>query len=294
MDKSPQNINNYVYNDFWVKIIGCLIASEMIDSLGREESIFKRVSSIHFYTDLLGGFLIALILWEMVRFIIRRLDKKFDWLEHPVQRISMQLFFGVLAPAILCFLFTLLFMRFAYSQDIFKTEWLYNEFYVVILIIITINLIYFTWWLYNRWQSVHWQSTVAEASKEEKQLVSNGSEIYQPATIEVSKAGKNILLTQAEIAYVFLEGSFVFIKTFNQESFATTYALDELTKKLDTISFFRANRQVIISRISCKAYQNIENGKISIELSPNNKFPVIISQKKAKDFRKWVAGTSIN
>ncbi len=266
----------------------------MIDSLGREESIFKRLTAIHFYTDLLGGFLIALILWEMERFITRRLDKKFDWMEHPVQRISMQLFFGVLAPAIICFLLTLLFMRLAHSQDIFKTEWLYNEFYAVILIIIIINLVYFTWWLYNRWQSVHWQSTVAEASKEKKQLVSNGSEIYQPATIEVSKAGKNILLPQAEIAYVFLEGSFVFIKTFKQESFATTYTLDELTKMLDTISFFRANRQVIISRISCKAYQNIENGKISIELSPNNKFPVIISQKKAKDFRKWVAGTSID
>ena len=281
------------YNDFWIKIIGSLIASEMIDSIGREESIFKRVTHPYFYTDLLGGFVISLILWEIVRFVIRRLDKKYNWIDHPAQRISLQFLLAIVVPAFLCFVFTLLFMKLAYGQDIFKTEWLYNEFYVVILIIVIINLVYFTWWLFIRWQALHGQSLVYQDPK------INGdaaiiNRIPEPAAIiTVTKAGKNILLPQTEITYVVLEGSYTFIKTLKGESFVTTYTLDELTKLVDPHSFFRANRQIIVSRNVCRAYQNIENGKISIDLSVDVKFPVIVSQKRAKAFRNWISAMAM-
>lgn len=283
------------YNDFWIKIIGSLIASEMIDSIGREESFFKRITYPYFYTDLLGGFIISLILWEIVRFVIHRLDKKYNWIEHTARRILLQLFFAVMIPAFLCFVFTLLFMKLVYNQDIFKTEWLYNEFYVVILIIILINLVYFTWWLFSRWQMLHRQASVPGISERSiaEEPVINHSAISEAAAITVTKAGKNIILPQAQIAYVFLEGNYTFIKTLDGESFATTFTLDELTRVLDGLSFFRANRQVIISRGICKAYQNVENGKINIELSVDNKFPIIVSQKRAKAFRQWIAALAM-
>jgi len=48
-----------VYKDFWFKIIGCLLASYLVDALNREETIFQRVSSKYFYIDIAGGFIIA-------------------------------------------------------------------------------------------------------------------------------------------------------------------------------------------------------------------------------------------
>lgn len=282
------------YNDFWIKIIGSLIASEMIDSIGREESIFRRITHPYFYTDLLGGFVISLILWEIVRFVIHRLDKKYNWIEYPVQRILLQFLFAIVLPAFLCFVFTLLFMKLVYNQDIFKTEWLYNEFYVVILIIVIINLVYFTWWLFIRWQALHGQSMVAQ-----NQGVVNGDVVTTDRTpevaaiITVTKGGKNILLPHAEITYVVLEGNYTFIKTVKGESFVTTYTLDELTRMLEPDSFFRANRQIIVSRNVCKAYENIENGKISIDLSVDVKTPVIVSQKRAKAFRNWISAMAM-
>jgi DNA-binding LytR/AlgR family response regulator len=281
------------YSDFWIKIIGSLVASEMIDSIGREESIFKRVTHPYFYTDLLGGFIISLILWEIVRFVIRRLDKKYNWIDHPAQRISLQFLLAIVVPAFLCFVFTLLFMKLAYNQDIFKTEWLYNEFYVVILIIVIINLVYFTWWLFIRWQALHGQSLVSQDPKANGDTAISNRIPEPAAIITVTKAGKNILLPQTEITYVVLEGSYTFIKTLKGESFVTTYTLDELTKMIDPDSFFRANRQIIVSRNVCRAYQNIENGKISIDLSVDAKFPVIVSQKRAKAFRNWISALAM-
>jgi LytTr DNA-binding domain len=280
------------YNDFWIKIIGCLIASEIIDSLGREESIFQRLTSSYFYIDLLSGFIIALILWEIIRFVTRKLDLRYDWFENSVQRISLQIIFGILAPAFLCFIFTLLFMRLAYNQDIFKTQWLHNEFYAVILIIIIVNLVYFTWSLFYRWKSANTLAIGNDSHvRGQNAPVINSNTTAPPAVTEVSKADKNILLPHAEIAYVVLDGSYTFIKTQSGESFVTTYTLDELAKTFDPFSFFRINRQIIINRQSCKSYKSIENGKISVELYQNGKLPVIVSQKRAKDFRKWIGGS---
>jgi len=296
MIQEPIHKTEVRYNDFWIKIIGSLVASEMIDSIGRDESIFRRITHPYFYTDLLGGFVISLILWELVRFVIHRLDKKYSWIDYPAQRIFLQFLFAIVTPAFLCFVFTLLFMKLAYNQDIFKTEWLYNEFYVVILIIVIINLVYFTWWLFQRWHVLHAQSVIGR----EPGIVNGEARIPEriqasetTAIITVTKAGKNILLPQTEITHVVLEGSYTFIKTGKGESFVTTYTLDELTKMLDPDSFFRVNRQIIISRHACRAYENIENGKISIDLSVDVKAPVIVSQKRAKAFRNWISAVAM-
>jgi len=296
MIQEPIHKTEVRYNDFWIKIIGSLVASEMIDSIGRDESIFRRITHPYFYTDLLGGFVISFILWELVRFVIRRLDKKFSWIDYPAQRIFLQFLFAIVTPAFLCFVFTLLFMKLAYNQDIFKTEWLYNEFYVVILVIVIINLVYFTWWLFLRWQALQAQSAFAREPGKvigEVAMPDRTQASETAAIITVTKAGKNILLPQTEITHVVLEGSYTFIKTGKSENFVTTYTLDELTKMLDPDSFFRVNRQIIISRNSCRAYENIENGKISIDLSVDVKAPVIVSQKRAKAFRNWISAVAM-
>lgn len=293
MVKAANHNAVYVYKDFWFKIIGCLVSAELIDTLGREESIFLRITTSSFYIDLLGGFIISLLLWEYIRFVTRKLDNHFDWVSNSIQRISLQIILGVIAPVILCFVFTLFFMKLAYQQDIFKTSWLTSEFYAVILIIILINLIYFTWWLFINWQESQEKQHEPGELLQTNELPVEQTPVLPATTIEVSKGNVNFLLQPEDIAFVILDGSYSFVRTQMDQSFVTTYALDELFKKLGEASFFRANRQSIISRKSCKAYKSIENGKIEVELSPSNKFPVIISQKRAKDFRKWVVGENI-
>jgi hypothetical protein len=284
-----------VYRDTWFRIIGSLVASQIIDAQGREESYFQRFTSKYFYIDLLGGFVIAFLLWEIARFSIRFLDRRYDWLQQPVQRILLQAILGVGMPALLSFFFTMAFMRIAYGQDIFQTSWLYTEYYAVILIIVLINIVYFAWWLFlhhkNRELALPLAATTEAAGILETPAV---MEAY-PAntTIEVTKAGKTILLPRQEIAYAYLNTGYCYIKTGNGtsqgETFVTTYTLDEVARLLGELHFFRVNRQILIARKSCSAYRSIENGKIELDIQPSFKAPVIVSQKRAKEFRKWIA-----
>ena len=276
------------YHDFWVKIIGSLIASELIDALGRNGSILERINTRSFFVDLAAGFFISLLLWELIRYVIKKLDQRVDWFTKPVLRISLQLLFGVAIPAFLSFVFTMFFMQVAYQQDIYQTSWLHSEFFVVILIIVMINLVYFTWWLFLKNKT----ETSQQSSVGSLQSAIGSHKGSVP--IQVTKGNTNILLQPSEIAYMTLDGDYTFIFTTNSDHFVTTYTLDELSKKLDEMQFFRANRQTIIHRSACKSYKRMEHGKIGLDLEPNPKTPVIISQKRASDFRKWIAGQRIS
>ena len=74
----------------------------------------------------------------------------------------------------------------------------------------------------------------------------------------------------------------------------TTYTLDELARLLNNSHHFRVNRQILVSKKACRTYKSVEFGKIELELDPASKIPVIVSQKRASEFRKWIsAGATV-
>lgn len=274
------------YKDKWVKIIGCIIASLTVDSMGRPNSLFERFTEASFYIDFLAGFLITLALWEWIKRVTVWLDKKHDWLAQPLERFLLQFVLGVLIPVLLSFLITLVYMRMLWDQDIFRTEWLYNEMYMVIFIILLINFIYFSWWLYLK-NVANIPVLAAYPPFPETQ-----PEWEKAPSIPVTKGGKTILLPPSEIAHIHLNDGYTYLQKTDGEDFVSTLSLDDFFKQLDKGQFFRTNRQVIIHRKSCTSYHTIENGKIEVEVLPALAQRVIVSQKRAKEFRKWIADRS--
>lgn len=175
------------YKDGWVKIVGSLIVSLTVDSMGRRNSIFERLSEGYFYIDIFAGFITTLIIWESIRRITIWLDKNHDWIEKPLERFLLQMVLGVVIPIFLSFSLVMSYLKFAWDQDIFKTEWLYYEMYMVIFIILIINFIYFSWWLYLKYTEKALGITAASYPPFPDSLP-----IREKVTaIQVSKAGKN-------------------------------------------------------------------------------------------------------
>ena len=271
-----------VYKDHWVKIIGSLLASLTVDSIGRPNSIFERLTAGSFYIDILAGFLITLLLWEGIKRLTVWLDKKYVWLEQPLERFLLQFVLGVVFPVLLSFGITLIYMRLLWDQDIFVTEWLYTEMYMVIFILLLINFIYFSWWLYLKNMG---NMTVVPAYP---QLDGTLPDRHESTSIPVTKGGKTILLPPTAVAHIHLLNGYTYLQTFEAAEFVSTDSLDEFLQQLDHDQFFRANRQVIINRKACTSYETIENGKIEVALVPELLQKVVVSQKKAKEFRKWI------
>lgn len=281
-----------IYRDLWIRIGGAVLAAHYIDSLGRPETIFQQLTSPSYYIDLFFGSLIAFSLWTLLRAFIIQLDKRFSWFAFPTLRLILQFCLCLVVPVVLCFLLTFVFLELVWQQNIFESEYLYNELPVVALVILLINLGYFTWWMYKQLQPQAAGPATLQQTASPAIVIPPATGGKKPGFIEVPKAGRVVLLKTEDLSYAYLKDGYCYLRTHAAENFVTTYALDDLFDLLDEEQFFRANRQMIINRKACRAYSSMEFGKIGLELEPAFKETVIVSQKKARAFREWIAVTT--
>jgi DNA-binding LytR/AlgR family response regulator len=103
----------------------------------------------------------------------------------------------------------------------------------------------------------------------------------------VHKSGRNIPLEYSEFAYIYHRDNYNYLRTFSNEGFLISQSLDRMQQKLPSTEFFRANRQVILHISSCTHSRTLPFGKLGVETNPAFDGEIIVSQKRAKDFRIW-------
>jgi len=109
--------------------------------------------------------------------------------------------------------------------------------------------------------------------------------------LTVKNGAKTTLVPPSEIAYFYSKHKIVYLVKASKESMATNFTLNQLETQLSTTLFFRANRQHLLHTQSVHQVENIENGKLSIQLIPENNpkdlEPIIISRYKKQAFLDW-------
>lgn len=278
------------YRDLWFRLAGSLLWAHFVRSLGGPSRLLADLATPDYYIEVLAGAALTFGLWTLIRAVSRRLDLRFDWLAHPLSRLSWQLALGVALPALLTFFGMMLFFRFLLQFDIFQTPWLHNEYPVSVLFLVAINGYYAGYFFFLR---------AAAADLAEKTTARPLTPAFAPGTeaaaagmlrsLIVTKGARSIPVPVDEAAYFFIRDENIFLKTFDDQAFLADQTLDELAARLPSASFFRANRQTLVHFRACASYRNIENGKLALDLQPAHIEPVIVSQKKAREFREWLA-----
>jgi hypothetical protein len=275
-----RNVTAVKYNDLYFRLIACLIGAHILVAYGETLSIFQMLLMPYYYYALIPSFLIAAILFYIIRAINIQLDKKFDWAERPLQRAGTQIFFAFIIPAFCAFL-----MAFAYfvirGINIFQTTYLKYDFQFILLQLLLINLYYVAYHFYQKWS--HAEKTIARLA-----LKQTDSMLGTKETFQVSKGATNILLPVDGIAYIFRDGDSNYLRTVSGEDYFVNNALDEVQQQLPEEMFFRANRQLIVNRQACKAYDLLAYGKLELKLWPSFTTNAVVSQKRAKEFKQWM------
>jgi DNA-binding LytR/AlgR family response regulator len=105
-----------------------------------------------------------------------------------------------------------------------------------------------------------------------------------------AKGDKLIPVQATEIAYIFIDTGIVKATTFEEKSFRFEHTLDELEDLLDPKSFFRANRQFIISRKAIKDIDIWFNSRLSVNLKVQVPEKILISKARIPEFKSWFGG----
>jgi len=265
------------YRDLPFRIIASVLAALLSSELGSSHSLAERLHTPEFYLEFGVSFAITIIVVSIVYLATGFLDKKFDWFQKTVIRISLQIVLGILLPALIVFLLASGYFAY-FGINIFRTDYLYFAFPYIILLIVIFNVYYFTYYLFielNRVSRIKQTNADSIEPVEYKQVI----KAYEGMT--------TILLPTSQVAYIFLEGRQVLVRDTDSKDYFTDGVLEDIENSLDPSLFFRLNRQLIISRNSCTGFQPIEFGKVLVTLTPVFSDEAVVSQRKASNFKKW-------
>lgn len=142
---------------------------------------------------------------------------------------------------------------------------------------------------YKQWVTTHHSTSAAKIDLDSIVLALREKHVQAYKRRFLVKQGqKYIPLEIQEIAYFYTEDKVSFIRTFTDLRFVVDHSLDELEQLLDPVSFFRANRQFIVSPQSLNGIHNHFNGKLKINLKPIVSEEVYVSRERAADFKVWL------
>jgi len=91
-----------------------------------------------------------------------------------------------------------------------------------------------------------------------------------------------------DIACFYLEAGQVYCRTLEGERYVIDRTLDNIGSQTDPALFFRANRQVIVSRKAVKNLSQHFNRKLKLHLNPQEPFDILVSKERTSEFKKWL------
>jgi len=102
-----------------------------------------------------------------------------------------------------------------------------------------------------------------------------------------AKGDKLIPVQAIDIAFFYIDNGMVKAVTFDEKTFRLEHTLDELAEMLDPNTFFRANRQFIISRKAIKDIDLWFNNRLSVNLKIPVPEKILISKARISEFKNW-------
>jgi hypothetical protein len=241
-----------------------LVIANILILIGKDAWLPLFKTSRH-YLDMLVTFISVIIIFEYVDWINRYLNRQYLLTGNLSKRILLQVLYGLLVPAGLAIFFTFIMWKFLWHKHLIEDDYFKYEFFPQVLMITVVNLSFVIFDLFKR------------ATHKSPEI-----------TLLAQKGSKKIPVTPDEIALIQLKNGLVYLISNMGEQLLLSDRLDVFENNLPPEHFFRANRQVILSKRACKSFRSIENGKIAVELLSGSA-PVIVSQKRAASFRSWIS-----
>jgi len=146
-------------------------------------------------------------------------------------------------------------------------------------------------------------SEVINLSKLNADLVTYKKEVVKkPDTVEEAEVSSEInkkrILTYIrnelvpinieDISHIYTENTITYVVCFNGKKSTTNASLDDVYTNLDSLLFFRANRQFIIGIKAIDKIIKYGNSQLKIVLQSDAEVEIIISKNKTAEFKQWL------
>ena len=223
-------------------------------------------------------FIITYLSIAFYAFGIKLLNTRIPLETNFVKRVLYQFTLHTLAVITFNILLNELFDIIFFSGELLSLSFAYytRDVPLAILFIMLLHAIYFALYLMSNRDENH------------------GSKIMSDLKIQVTHGTSFVLLSSDEILCIYSQFGVTHIVNNELKKYTSDKTLKDFEKKM-TSDFFRANRQVIISKHAIKSYKSSSFGKVQVHLKPLNVSDfdetLFVSKDKASSFRSWLRQT---
>lgn len=115
-----------------------------------------------------------------------------------------------------------------------------------------------------------------------------GQKQHKQKRFLVHKGLKIITIGVEEVAFFYAADKMVYLKDFKGNDHVIDFTLDKLESIIDSVSFFRVNRKVIVNVEAIQELYYYSKSKLKVLLQPNPDFEVFVPIEKTSRFKKWL------
>ncbi|WP_266367248.1 LytR/AlgR family response regulator transcription factor [Tellurirhabdus rosea] len=282
-----------IYPDKWPRLIGIPVWAFFFRFIGEVSPLGDLLKNPRFYQDVLVVMGVTGLIWEMNRFLIRKLDERYSWEAQTLPRLFIQAGAALGGTALVIMVFSLVYNDFIVERppEATLSILIANDLPVGLLFVLLLHMGYTMYWLI-----AHHRQTVAVLRQRIAELETLGT--AQPATEEARplmprtllvNQGKGFVPVATErVAYIFVTNEMSIVKTTDNQSYTVDATLEQLTERLPASDFFRLNRQFIASRTAIQKVEHDGSGRLLLRLQPAPSEEVAVSRRRVAEFRQWL------
>lgn len=106
----------------------------------------------------------------------------------------------------------------------------------------------------------------------------------------VKRGDEYVTLNIKDVAFIYRSDEIIIVHDKDERKYLCDKNLSQLETELGSAMFFRANRQYLININFIRSFKVFEKVKLLVSLTiPHPEHQIIISQKSAPEFRKWIS-----
>lgn len=271
------------YRDRLLRLIAVPLLGIMYRHIGEPSPLIQLLRDPIYYADLLVCMASVWISWELTKWLIRRLDRYYSWINDFFRRLILQLVvvygIAIFYTLLVTFVYNDIIMR-DFRHELYDISFAFVIDVPVSLLMLTIvQLLYYTLYL----QEYYTPQPVAEAA----------SLPSAPAFRKnvLAYFGKSLLPVALEdIAYFHKVGEVTLVRIFGNQDYRIDQTLEQLMDTLPASHFYRLNRRMIASLEAVREVKSDASGKLLVTLEPDYEETVTVSRKKASEFKNWLNG----
>jgi hypothetical protein len=259
-----------LYNDTLFRGLLCIISAFLVAMFGSSAHYLDSVSPRSFLVKFVVALFITAFFLQFVNRVTVRLDNDFDWKEKPFGRLALQFLLGIIFPGLLDYIFLNLYKWYfglSSGENQIASE---GSLPLMIMPVFLFNIYYFAYYHLLRRK---------EKKKEPKS---------SRKTLLVSQGHRTVPIPLHEIRYIYHLDKINILVTSESKEYVLSETLDELDRILPKREFFRLNRQAIIHYLACAHFQPHGHGKLLVQLTPQAREEMVVSQARAPKFREWI------